>query len=222
MEKLEKEPKEPNFLNFFELSEAQLRLLQERVEKSNGLVRIFVHPYIVSKGQEMPEKDQKMFDAMDRSIRRILNISDEGRPPLLIFEERSKVEKLTRELSEVGSGRTYIVPTFDASPEPKPEEHSVNSSRDIGSNWSLLVQKFKQVGIKKAIIGGMFFSVKVKKYDTSKDASPEKAKIDMDLCVGRIAKILSRQFTIEISNLGWPMSRKEYREAGKTVKELNR
>ena len=199
------------FLDFFELSKEQELLLQEGVEKNNGLIRVFIHPYYKAPEEELEEPLKIVL--IDKAIKKILYLAPDKTPPVFIFEEERKINRLRDSFefeAQFLQNRIYIVPTFMDSSWPK--IGSLNGSRnekqqeifDREEEWDFLNRRLKELGVKKILMGGMNLYIETK---------PRPGKIDFCGCVGGAINHLGPEFKVDISNLTLPDGRKQFKQA---------
>lgn len=204
-----KEFLENRILDFLELSENQEELLKERIEKNKGLIRVFIHPYYEDdkNWKENPKRIKKL-KSINSAIQRILSLSDEETPPVLFFEEQGKIPILKDKIKSLKSlqNKTYIVPTYPDSSEPKltPKDFSPDKEkREPEESWKTVVDKLKAFRIKKILISGMELHI------GRGDRVP---KGELFGCVGWAADRLSKDFKVEFSNLVFPEDRKDAKQ----------
>lgn len=88
----EREWQRGRFRDFLHLSESEQEELKERIEKNDGLLRIFVHPFFEHEDNGGRNRHSKI-RAIDRAIRKWIALESEQTPPILFMEEEHMVEK---------------------------------------------------------------------------------------------------------------------------------
>lgn len=239
-------PEIPNrALNLWELSPEKKRALMERIEASKGLVRIFVHPFfeahnhseINAEDPDFPNEEPVSRD-VDLILQRILEKEPGKTPPVIVLEEEKHVKKTGEYLSffaKESGAPSYLVPTMAASPRPKLTPPGVPDHAKSPESWQKLTSKLWDLGVRKAIIGGMYLNVRDRSM-FPKEEGGEKLKKEWDSvfesyrrqrerqgaantdyylsqCVGWTVGELSRAgIETEISIAAHPHSRREVQE----------
>lgn len=203
------------FKDLFKLSEGDRRLLEQWIEKYNGLIRILVHPYYEGEHHDLSEKFNKPIRSIDQTLRRLLKSAKT--PPLFIIEEQIKVHDLIGRLLAVPVNPVFIIPSQVASPEPKLISPSQLYGQEFNAseeNWKTLIDKLHALGIRKIIIGGMFLTI-------GRDlvSDPAKDKVKLHGCVGAAIDNLSNDFEIELSALTYPTVRRDIKRVEKRIQE---
>ncbi len=190
--------------NLLELTLEEKRALKERVEKWQGLVRIFVHPmYEKWRGHEQEyvnDPENIKLVQIERVLSKLLAMGEDKTPPTIIMEEEKYTNKLATWLKNNPNGSSqdmvYFIKTLTDNPAPKIETKNKTQS------WKILSRALKEIGVKKILIGGMQLEVSYHKKDwTNKD--PFLAR-----CVGIAMSYLSKEkageFEVELSALTAP------------------
>lgn len=208
---------------FFRLLPEEEEALRTRIVANHGLVRIFVHPYyqkwrgnpLVRPPKDPPEEQAKK-EELNQAILRMAQLPAERTPPILFFEEEHSLDKFKSSLAGILENTFYVVPTQDAMPEPfvEPNEGFEKDSEISKRNWDTLRQKMHAYGVKKVLIGGMYF--RVKSGDLSQESVSGKALAE---CVGVAIHHLQDDFEMDVSNFTLLEGRKEYLEARGRSKE---
>lgn len=194
--------------SLFELTDEEKNLLRQRVEKSKGLIRVFVHPYYqkykIARGyfpprpiEDEPEERIKK-ETLNRAILQMAELAPEKTPPIFFFEEFERVNEFKKKIEDVLRNEFYIIPTEPSEPKPKID------SEDLIDSWHTLSSKLHELGVKKILIGGMYFEVNYERPRPEGDDSP------LWQCVGVTIDNLQKDFEIEVSNLTLMHGRKEY------------
>lgn len=171
----------PEFFDILEDESIQTRL-KEDIAKHDGLVRIFVHPFfeqiLVLKNVEVGNLDSEIkqryenlnnsTDDIDKRERRVtagfarvLESEDAQTPPVLVFEEKESMgisQKITEKLAPQAKRPVYFVPTHKWDPVPmiagELPKDKYWQHKGADEAWQLLAEYFKDLGIKKILIGG--------------------------------------------------------------------
>ncbi len=236
----------PNLaFNLWELPPEARRALMGRIEASKGLIRIFVHPFfevhnhpeVYAEDPDFPNEEPKNRD-VDTVLQRVLEKKPEKAPPVIVLEEEKHLKKTGEYLSffakESGS-RSYLVPTMASSPRPKLTPPGVPDVAKSPEAWQRLTSELWDLGVRKAIIGGMYLNVRDRE-NVPKEDGGEALKKDWDAvfdsyrrqrerqgaentdyyltnCVGWTVGELSRAgIETEISFATYPHSRREVQE----------
>ncbi len=231
-------------LNLFELDNPSKNKLKDRILEHKGLVRIFVHPFFcylniekLTREEIKRNSPEVQLIAMRRGLFKILSLSAEKSPPILIFEEESKLQKNFSQFSEIcqNSGNyPYMVPTVKNWSEPSLSAGNFRQAMFLllKKQWAFLRKEMESLGVEKVIIGGMNLSIEVAREHPHWNLvnAPTKAiknlfrrqieegKENMYFfqhCVGEaFAELgLSKRIHVELSNLAYPDSRRDYRRA---------
>jgi hypothetical protein len=179
-------------INFDNLSEAQLLELRQSLEKSNGRIIAFIHPYFPERGSvwtDIGGADPADLAKMRGFLKKLSLVENKKGPPMLIFEEAEKVGVLEHNLPTVFSKKVYVVPTEPS--EPTPEK----------GGWEELRKKLKGLGAKEVIIAGMNLVV----------SFPDHADYpELAGCVADAAKEFSKDFKITVSQFVYPNTKDDY------------
>ena len=199
--------------SIFCLSDETIDDLKRRINKSNGLVRVFIHPYY-SKNNGETTAETKSSKGLDS----IISSSSEKTPPVIVFEESSMVEKTTEHLVEAlgqSHAKTILVETNDKTSNPKTEAMGTEKER-----WASVINILIQLGVKKVLIGGEKLEIIGGDLLNFIDKDFDQFKIRRALegaqntnysffgCVGQAIKYFEQfGIAVEISNLSHPESR---------------
>jgi len=216
-------------INIVTISETQTQRLQSRVAASNGLIRIFVHPFFEQYWDRHCYRDHvengtyPKIDAIKSGLERILSLPPEKTPPVFILEELERMDQTAATISSMNStsgNEVYFVPTQRTRSQPKFTDISVLDD-DNGKNWKKLADIFTSLGVRKAIVGGSRLTVHYiddprvltdDKETTAFAKQLEKSgalytNVDIHRCVGSAIAYLSNYFDVEVSTLAHPHSR---------------
>ena len=187
------EKQEKFVLNFFDLSEAEQEELKKRVLENKGSIRIMVHPYFMSKSAEQYKHGFKnRIGIVETGFKRILETK--STTPVFLFEDIDEIDNTKKIIlpSLVSSRKSlYLVPTLPNEPVPVTGVRGEHPDEA----WDLFINKLKEIGVQKIVIGGMYLYV---------DQDSEY----LSGCLGSAIKNLRPAFKVQISNLAHP----NYRE----------
>lgn len=152
----------------YDLDEAQKDELRKRVQESDGLVRVFVHPIVQRKDGEPIENQGRVFEVLGRTL------SSEKSPPVIILENLVSVDIWTGSVGDRSAVAKdiYIVPTIHDYPyplvkgKPEPEERDENGwlkDEDfeyVEQGFSDFVKFLDSVGVRKVLIGGTSLEIR--------------------------------------------------------------
>lgn len=223
-----KEKSKGQCLELFNLSDREFEKLNQKIEKDNGLIRLFVHPEFADYAEyDAFKKDPEVsrrFMQIEKGFRRLINSSSSDKKPAIIILEAMKTSilplgpyydkyiKALEEDSDFFKNATknyqpekdiYIVPTRTHSPDPvliyaKNEEEA----------WQEFIDILKKLGVKKINIGGA-------ELDYSEDYVKDKLKQDKSInintllagCLGKTIHKLNDHFDLHVSALAIPKGR---------------
>ncbi len=179
-------PPEWHAKNLFKLDASEQDILQTRVEAAGGTARIIVHPFFEAYHHPWFHAWKRYHRAnpeirkIEEEVERVLLSDLSTSPPLIVFEETERVldtEERIRRGSGGGvaapqNGDIYVVPTIEESPTPDlyheniPKKFSrydramVKKSRKAyKDSWRKFAETLEGLGVKKALINGMYFHV---------------------------------------------------------------
>jgi len=194
---------------FFNIDTKTEQKLKESIEKSKGLIRIFVHPDFEAYTQIDSVKKGEMgsiegLKQAERVFKKILSSESEQAPPVFIFEagwhEDDFLEK-EEAIAKVSARDVYVIRTEGANPNPLPPdferglrfmEYYKVSDAEREEMWKWIIEELKRWKVKKILIGGLEFYVS------------DKSDIGHGGCLGSAIEKLKDHFDIEISNMTWP------------------
>ncbi|MFZ2188289.1 MAG: hypothetical protein WAV73_01860 [Candidatus Moraniibacteriota bacterium] len=183
-------------VNFQELSQEQEEWLRERIEKSEGGIIAFIHPYYPKKESihtDIGFASADSLKGMREALKRLLAGQKEGHPPIFIFHDARKMAELENLLKADLSAPALVVGT-----------HADDSTPEQGS-WEALFEKLKSVGTRKVTLAGMNLVISW----PDGDGEPELAG-----CVMEAAKEFSKEFQVSVSRRVYPNSREDYSAYG--------
>ncbi|MDO8536698.1 MAG: hypothetical protein Q7R94_00420, partial [bacterium] len=120
---IENEPLFVHVHRFFDISRDEETRLKEKVNKNDGLVRVFIHPDFeqYAKFDDAKPSDVDALGKAEAAFERILTSKSDDLPPLFIFESgRDPDEFLEGEkrLDATSKNDLYIIRTQMANPDP--------------------------------------------------------------------------------------------------------
>lgn len=142
--------------------------LQKAIAKSNGVVRVFVHPFFdrFNSSTDMALEHLSKAERVHKGVAKVLTAKNEEdrNPPILFMEEGDNMKKLKAFIESHGNfakAFSVIVKTVEGTSVPdvlrgvgnlilKPSLFSEKS-------WKIFIDSLKGLGVKKAIVGGSFF-----------------------------------------------------------------
>jgi len=237
----------PEFFDILEDESVQARL-KEDIAKHDGLVRIFVHPYFEQmlslKGVESSNLDseietryEKLNNSEDpidqresrvtKGFMRVLESSDEQTPPVLVFEEKESMsisQKIIEKLAPEIKRPVYYIPTHRWDPVPiiagELPTDRYGQRKGADEAWELLSEYFKDLGIKKILLGGQLLYLNTD-YNYSHPGNVDKGEEVRDRLLGDDYHELKASFKgcvfetyrhlfenmgdiIELSNMSYP------------------
>jgi hypothetical protein len=158
------------FVDFFQMSEPEKALFRERVKQSNGAVQVFMHPFyeVHNSGEPITLKDLTRVNRVNDGVNGALSTGNTqgDKPPLIIMEEQSNLEKTKRLLIKrqqnyiqndvvmVPTGEGKSIPRALPERQPRPGQSSNDFIRE---NWQEFFRQLKDLGVTAVIIGGSFF-----------------------------------------------------------------
>lgn len=189
------------FCDVFELTSEEVVDLKERVDKWNGVIRVFVHPFFIEHGYA--KQTHHHFPNQERTgnvLKRLVSKHESKTPPILILQESESIDKAGKEL-EKSSQRVLIVQTVENDPD-----------LDHGRSFDDLKEFLKKIGVKRVLVGGQFLFIDAEEVDNNDGTLviPERYGYeDMEPwlggCTGKaINGIRDPNYTIEISHTSYP------------------
>ncbi len=190
----------------FKLDENQLIDLKERIEKSNGLIRVFIHQDSISQ-TEYPKQ------ALGIQKTAMSEVS----PPIIFLEDCNYLDKFRKNIESIQGGlpnSVYFVETYPSFPYPifpgSPMSHETKSFKEMSTEeqdgaikgMRFLGHIFNILGVKKILVGGANLNT-----DT-----PER----LQECVGNFIELFNAYgekfvFDIKVSSLTVPKNRQDLR-----------
>ena len=211
-------------INIASISPSQTQRLQERVAAFHGLVRVFIHPYYEKYTNSKEYRDRIIdnqypkIDAIEKGLARILSLPPEKTPPVIIFEESSKLNETARTLADINQdsgNEVYLVPTRRGKSEPLFH----GDDAEWWSGWQRIFEYFKQWKVTNTLIGGCRLTIVNSENFQIQDDEGQSYRQQLGLlgevytnfcalqCVGEAIRQLSKHFNIEVSSLTHPHSR---------------
>jgi len=191
----ETEPISPNVLNFLELNDIQEQELKEQIEKYDGEVGVWVHPYFYCYFDKdfkiifSDEYHKEISIKVDEEIKKQLL---EPSKPTFLFIENESVYRTSVYLSKYNnsfqnSNKAYIVPTINGSPCPLAIENTPTTMlcrNGIGlglevENWIKLLNSFHNLKTKKINLAG--FDLMLDKKEEFEKLYPERVLMYAEL-----------------------------------------
>lgn len=199
--------------NFFYLSDKDVESIKDRTARSNGLIRIFIHPYFQLHRRGGISPDNKI----SRGLENLLAKSSSDAPPIVIFEEPFTLEKtLPRLQTVVKESRqpVYLVLTQNLTSDPGYIPEMPNQTAK--GSWDFLGDTLKSLNISKAIVGGERLDIGMRGISDNLEAYRDMRRaqgaknVDYDIsgCAGHaIAELSKRGFIIDVSTAALPSSK---------------
>lgn len=186
---------ETKYFDIFALSDEEKKDLTERIRESDGIIRIFVHPYYAL--HEIHSQGQiDDLERIDGALHKILGYKKDERPPVIVMEGYQTIEELYNLIKGFNQDDIYIAPTFCGTSQPYPGEESLQFPIDkekISSNWQEYIDLLTELGVEKILIGGQYLSVHSSQHMRTDDSRYSR-------CVGFAINILRKNFNLRISN----------------------
>jgi len=210
--------------DFFNMASGERQELVNIIGANGGVVRIFVHPFFRS---NIPEFEKMPVICIDRENNEavipnkvipgdldgeqlvelgVKRIMSNNLVPVIFLEEESSIEELKRRLVSLAgeSCSGYIVPTLESRISPMISEDIRNEMEkkyreqyeNLDNVW-LFILALEELGVKKVMLGGQELFLM---------PNAKKETIDLDGCVGKIAKYLMAKFKVEFSFFANPHS----------------
>ena len=191
-------------IEFFRASREKIEKFKEAVEKSDGLILLFVHPYF-REDYEWSEYETKSKEKAERTMERIdkfISSKSPNRPPVIVFEESKKINETENYLREIApNSEVLITPTIDGTSLPAlPGSNHVVSPAAIEQAWLPMIKSLKYLGVKKILVGGMMLDARTwtgERY------------LYLSKCVGAAHDSLKKDFDVEVSSFAFPLARKD-------------
>ncbi len=210
---LETPPKTPDqryILDLTELTQENGERLEERLRQCGGLIRIFVHPLYEKWRHGNWYRDKSEYIQLVRieeALIRLLSMSEEDAPPILILEEEAHEPTferwLAREYQEGTRTKPYFIRTLPDNPTPAIVGES---EADI---WTRFRKLLKILGVKKILLGGLRLEVDSTKKDWT-GKGPWVARC-VGIALSYLAKEKGGEFEVELSGLiDPPFERRNY------------
>ncbi len=197
---IENKEKRTHVHDFLDLNPKETEVLKDKIIKSQGAVRIVIHPYYAKQNHPTRPYKQIRNDPNQRvglvedSFKKMISIVQNV--PVILFEGKSGVrgtKAIITPILQAANNEIYLVKTRDDFSTPLIGEN--------GENWKAFSNLMTSLGIKKIVIGGMNLGVAQSfVVDNSGDEY-------LVFCVGAAIRELKSNFDIQVSNLSHPQSR---------------
>ena len=203
-------------IELFRADTERIEKFKEAVEKSSGLILLFVHPYYREDykwSEHETEEKEKAERTMERTDKFISSKSPH-RPPIIVFEESKKINETEEYLRKIApNSEVLITPTIDGTPLPAlPGSNHVVSPAQVAAAWPPMIKSLKYLGVKKILLGGM--NLDAYTWTGSR-------YLYLTKCVGAAHDSLENDFDVEISSFTFPLARKDI-YAGRNDREGSR
>jgi hypothetical protein len=224
---IEMEKEESEYLpNLLQLDYRQRETLADQVKKSEGKVRVMVHPEF---NRVVPDEGTELWRVRKGFEKMIESDSEKSLPMIIFVEGGSEYEYLKEVWKEYANPvqlpKMYLVPTYKDNPRPMHNYRGQQSGvpawdpyqvKEMG--WKDLVQVFRETGIENCLIGGENLVVAEEldeemedqgplRYQIRKKTEKNTDEIHWNQCVGQVAARLSREFEVEFSTVAFPHRR---------------
>lgn len=209
-------------IDFNNLDNVQTTVLKKRIALFNGLIRIFIHPFYEENHESICWQEKNAYPRVEfpsKGLTRILSLPSNKTPPVIVFEELCNLLKTKVRLSQMNSksdNEVYLLSTYPDQSVPNLLAEQ-QQSIDDKINWWNLISTFRNLDVKKIIIGGQRLIVQPG-YDHT---NSKNFKYETRRCVGGAIKNLGRNFQIEVSTLTHPHSRFDIENVGPDYEGLN-
>ena len=186
--------------------------LQKAIAQSNGVARVFVHPFFdrFNTSEDIALEHLTKAERVHKGVEKVLTAKNEegNNPPIFFMEEGSNEKKLKSFLqsrANFSKAFSVIVKTIEGESTPD----VLKGARDLildpnlfsQKSWKIFIDSLKALGVKKAIIGGSFFWTDEDE-DNTQGYGPG--------CVGgAIEEFASNGIEVVISNFNNPDAREE-------------
>lgn len=224
--------------DFFLMSQEKRSELAERIKRSRGKVFLFVHPSWANENEYGSDPDTKQ---RVRSVREGLSalsqLESEDIPPIFVLEKDVTGKDYDGPYGSRTKQDLYYIPTEDDGPQPVYKAYNREMVRTEGggsqrvgkinnvrikrseSNWEILANRLKEVGVEEIIIGGADLTFRASDWDENKELIKDDLEF-LRFCVGGTIRKLAPHFRrIIVSRFTAPVSRQEVKEIvnGKAV-----
>src|SRR3989344_1986072 len=137
-------------IELFRADTERIEKFKEAVEKSSGLILLFVHPYYREDykwSEHETEEKEKAERTMERTDKFISSKSPH-RPPIIVFEESKKINETEEYLRKIApNSEVLITPTIDGTSLPAlPGSNHVVSPAAIEQAWLPMIKSLKYLG----------------------------------------------------------------------------
>jgi len=187
----------------FHTDRATIEKVRSDIERSDGLVMLFVHPYFAEK-REWNDHESELKAGAVRNVRRtdaFISNESQRKPPIIIFEQSSDMQATIERIRASGpSGTVLIAPTIQGWPTPSEPVSDYHFPYEVEANWEPMKRVLRYLGVRKILLGGMYLTA-------SGQTSGEYKHLQE--CVGVTHDKLKEEFTVEISSFSFPLARKD-------------
>lgn len=147
--------------DLFGLSNEQRNKFKNQVEKSNGLIRIFIHPLAHLNGPEKIENQDRVIKILSK------NLYSEKAPPIIIMENEGGLENWKKSIEKLDlekdvylleTLRDYPYPILSDRPNPLEDSAegilSTNGLKYAEDGCKKLISILKEAGVTELLVGG--------------------------------------------------------------------
>ncbi len=224
--------------DFFLMSEEKRNELKERIKRSRGKAFLFVHPSWANENEYGPDPEtKKRVLSVREGLHALSQLESEDLPPIFVLEKDATGKDYDGPYGSRTKQDLYYIPTEDGGPQPVYKAYiremvktESGGSQRIGkinnvrikrseSNWEILANRLKEVGVEEIIIGGADLTFRTSDWDENKKLIKDDLEF-LRYCVGGTIRKLAPHFNkIIISRFTAPVSRQEVKEIvnGKAV-----
>ena len=229
----------------FGLNKNEIADLKEKIAKSEGTIRMFIHPSfgLMYKNSEtdsgMSDEDYtNAANTVMAATMKVLSAKSEDSPPVIILED-DEIFQSCAAFYDKGSDSSgqdyYLIETQHSNPAPKIPKGDGDKVEYMSDqeSWTLLSGVLAELGTKKIIAGGASF--KMRPIDDEVEQQHKKnletvygpyrrkrlehgaknVQYSLNHCFGMALTYLSHAFDVELSNLTYPDNRKSRRNIEK-------
>ncbi|MFO0703340.1 MAG: hypothetical protein U0525_01285 [Patescibacteria group bacterium] len=198
--------------------------LSQDLQRSNGLARVFVHPFFdthveVDFNNIKPEfiDNYKKAMRLRNSVLKIAQNQNPAKPPILILEEKPFVIHTAALMLSVNASQTHVFPTIQYAPVPYYDDNDSLDSNPFNANRQFAIQAYdrfvllmRTLGMKSMIIGGanLTISSDPAHYRIANSLGKHGDIVGHHLkqCVGSFARNMYGHMDIQMSNITSPQS----------------
>lgn len=193
-------PERISTIGVFDMMPEQEERFRARVERSQGFVMLFVHPYYheyvkktghILMRKERDEVGKGRIKKIDTTIRKLACLPSEKTAPVIILEMQSEIQSLVEKIGRIRHNKDvneiYLIENYQHTLIPVLPPGTLHES----GSWDILIEKLKQLGVKKILLGGQRLEANQRDFYTG--------QIFHGKCVGIIHGILDPYFDVTIS-----------------------